>query len=370
METSAQNRLIEGLNQIQDFRVNRTKLYPLNEILFLCVNAALSGCRNWVQVADFGNYKVGALRKYLPYENGTPSHDTIRRVMNGISPEAFEVVFLRWAGDFMPPSDQIGIDGKTICGSAQKSAGIKALHLVNAFATDTGICLGQIKTEDKSNEITAIPLLLDALEIEGRVVTLDAMGTQTRIAELILQKGGDYILALKGNHENLFDEANELPYKSRPIARFEEPWQKDHGRIERRICSVFDAGLLTHAEVFAGVQSLVRVEAERRILAKDEVVDIQRSTRWYISSAAFPAEEFCRRIRAHWLIENGLHWMLDVAFREDDSQVKSKVAAQNFALVNKFALNLLKKDDRKKSVEAKIKIAAISDEYRDQLLQN
>lgn len=370
METSAQNSLIEGLNQIQDFRVNRTKLYPLNEILFLCINAALSGCKNWMQVEDFGRYKLDELRKYLPYENKTPSHDTIRRVMNGISPEAFEGVFLRWAGGFMPPSDQIGIDGKTVRGSAQKSAGLKALHLVNAFATDTGICLAQVKTEDKSNEITAIPLLLDALEIEGRVITLDAMGTQTRIADLIMQKGGDYILALKGNHQNLFEEAQYLPGKSKPIARFAEPWQKDHGRIERRICSVFDAGLLTHAKVFSGVQRLVRIEAEREIIKGDKVVDIQCSTRWYISSAAFSAEEFCRRIRAHWSIENGLHWILDVAFREDDSQVKNKVAAQNFAVINKFALNLLKKDNRKKSVEGKMKIAAMSAEYRHKLLQN
>jgi predicted transposase YbfD/YdcC len=370
METSAQISLVIALSQVEDFRVNRTKFYPLNEILFLSVCAALCGHRNWMQVEDFGKNKIDFLQKYLPYENGTPSHDTIRRVMDGICPEAFECVFLQWANDFMPPSDQIGIDGKTIRGSAQKSTGKTALHLVNAFATDTGICVAQVKTEDKSNEITAIPPLLDALEIEGRVVTLDAMGTQTRIAEKILSKGGEYILALKGNHENLFKEAAKLPERARPIECFEEPLQKDHGRIERRTCSVFDANLLTHAEVFSGVRRLVRIEAERTPIVNSKVLENQTSTRWYISSAAFSAEEFCRRIRAHWGIENRLHWILDVAFREDHSQVKSKTAAQNFALINKFSLNLLKKDDLKKSVERKMKIAAISRQYMNKLLQN
>lgn len=370
MELDNKIELLEVLSQVEDFRVERTKLYPLNEILYLCLNAALAGCNKWTHIANFGEHKLEELREDLPFVHGIPSHDTLRYVMGGIKPDAFELIFLHWACKIAPQALHIAIDGKTLRGSAEKSAGNPALHLLHAYAADAGICLAQMKTEEKSNEITAIPELLDALEIEGRVVTIDAAGTQLNIANKIIEKGGTYILALKENRLNLFREAEEIFVRSKPLERFVEPWQKDHGRIERRICSVFDSGLSTEAEDFPGARRLVRVETERKIVRGGKIVEIQRNTRVYIASATFTASAFCSYIRAHWAIENGLHWLLDVAFSEDDSQIKNKIAAENFATINKIALNLLKQNDLKKSMVEKRMSAMMSHEFRKKLLMN
>lgn len=377
---STQNRLsglLESFRSVKDPRIDRSRLYPLIEILFLTTSAVLSGFEEWEEIVDFGEEKFDWLRKYLPYENGIPSHDTVNRVISMIDYRVFESCFVNWATmDIeLPQGTVISIDGKKLRGSATKreqqtphaQGGKSAIHLVHAWCNELELCLAQYKTDTKSNEITAIPVILDFLEISGCIITLDAMGCQKTIAEKIIDKGGDYIMGLKGNQEMLsqatiaaFSEQEEQANADKEL------WDvKDHGRKESRLCRVLSAEILHdwgQAPDWKGLKTVVQIQSQRTILATGVTTN---ETRYYISSLSVDASTFNRLIRSHWNVENQLHWSLDVTFGEDQSRKRVRNAAQNFSTIRKMALNLLKAQSEKISVNRKRNKCALSDQYRE-----
>jgi len=366
MEKSALQRVDLYFAGLKDFRVERTKYYPLPEIIFLILSAVISGAENWEEIADFGEDKQDWLRKYYPYVNGTPSHDTLNRVMSGINHEHFNECFINWVSSIseLPLGSLINLDGKTIKGS--KDAGKKTVHIVSAWCSELSMCLGQIKTAEKSNEITAIPKLLDLLEVEGCVISIDAMGCQKDIAAKIKEEKADYILALKDNqkslHQSVKTSFEQLEVDSKDV------WvDKGHGRLEIRSCRVIhNLDLTPMAEDWKGLQSLVQIECSRELLAEGKV---EQNTRYYVASLKTDAKHFNRLVRGHWGIENQLHWSLDVIFREDLSRKRKGEAAENFALFRKMALNLINQEETKISKKRKRLKAARSDKYREKILQ-
>ena len=351
---------------LKDFRLDRTKYYPLQEIIFLLISAVISGSETWEEIADFGKMKLSWLRKYYPYTNGTASHDTINRVMSMINHEDFNACFVNWVNSIgkFPSGSLINLDGKTIKGSKDSSK--KTVHIVSAWCNDLTMSLGQVKTAEKSNEITAIPKLLDLLELESCVLTIDAIGCQRDIATKIQEKGADYILALKGNQKTLL-EAVEASFEQLEVDN-EDKWiDKNHGRLELRTCKVIhNLDLIPMKEDWSGLQSLVQIKSRRELLVTNK---IEQNTRYYVASLKTDAKHFNRLVRNHWGIENKLHWSLDVIFREDLSRKRKGEAAENFALIRKIALNLLNQEKTKISKNRKRLKAAISDKYREEILQ-
>ena len=372
--------LIKGFELIKDARIARHQLYPLNEVLFLTINAVISGFSEWEEIVDFGIEKQVWLSTYLPYKNGIPSHDTVNRVIGLINYRDFEVFFISWVeGLAMSVSGKlINVDGKKLRGSVDKllqqksrsEGGKSAIHLVEAWCSELNLCLGQYKTEDKSNEITAIPALLDLLEIGGSTVTIDAMGCQKAIATKIIDKEADYILGLKGNQETIHDAVKALFELKKYQTEISEEITNDHGRYEIRQCRVLSADLLPESmrSSWKGLKMLIEIESERLILASSQY-EIER--RYYIGSKMQSAEAYNQEVRQHWGIENKLHWSLDVTFGEDKSRKRSGNNAQNFGLIRRVALNLLKlNDDRPKvSINRRMNKCALSDDYRAKTLQ-
>jgi predicted transposase YbfD/YdcC len=361
--------------------MDRRKLYPLVEVLFLTVSAVLSGFEDWDEIADFGEEKLDWLRKYLPYENGIPSHDTVNRVVSMIDYRSFELCFMDWANSNVefPLGAVISLDGKKVRGSATKreqqlphiEGGKSAVHLVHAWCNDLQMCLAQYKTEQKSNEITAIPVVLDLLEVEGCVITIDAMGCQRHIAEQIVDKGADYVLALKDNQEALSVGAYSAfsEHGKRADKWMARTVERGHGREEVRECRVLPADLLPEfsgREYWKGIKSIIEVRSDRRVNASGNK---SSDTRYYISSLEAGPERFNELVRAHWGIENGLHWSLDVQFGEDSSRKRIRNAAQNFATIRKMVINLLKAHDEKISINRKRNKCAMSDHYREKILK-
>jgi predicted transposase YbfD/YdcC len=374
--------LISTLRSVEDPRINRSKLYPLIEILFLTTSAVLSGFEEWEEIVDFGEEKIAWLRKYLPYEQGIPSHDTVNRVISLIDHRLFEECFINWAtmNIELPEGTLISIDGKKLRGSASKKeqqtahaqGGKSALHIVHAWCAELQLCLAQYQTDTKSNEITAIPVVLDFLEISGCIITLDSMGCQKKIAEKIIKKEADYIMGLKDNQEALslaafkaFSENDEQANKDKEL------WaeaKNHHGRKESRLCRVLSAEMLpewVQSSDWKGLKSIIEIQSQRTIMASGVV---ENETRYYISSLAVNAEAFNRLIRSHWNIENQLHWILDVVFGEDQSRKRIRNAAQNFSTIRKIALNLLKAQNEKIGVNRKRNKCALSDQYREKML--
>lgn len=373
-------QLLEILAQLDDPRIDRHKKYPLLEILFLTVSAVLSGFEDWDEIVDFGESKLEWLRRYLPYENGIPSHDTLNRVISLLDYRMFEKCFIDWATlDLVLPSGTIiNVDGKRLRGSATKQeqqlphaqGGKSARHLVQAWCSDMQCCLGQYRTENKSNEITAIPALLELLEINGCIVTIDAMGCQKAIAEQITQQGADYLFGLKDNQEMLslgaftaFESGSNVPSAQTTLQR-----EQNHGRRETRVCqvlSVNDLPTWAGGANWKALRSIIRVQARREIISSGKV---EEETRYYISSLIGSAAEFNLLIRQHWNIENQLHWTLDVLFGEDASRKRIRNVAENFSTIRKIALNLIKANPEKISVNRKRNKCILSDEYRDKML--
>lgn len=376
-EQSFLSSLLPKLSELDDFRISRNKLYPLNEILFLTISAVVSGCKHWDEIADFGEEKLGWLQNYLPFEQGTPSHDTLNRVFSHMDYKCFEAFFIDWVsqGLLIKEGTVINFDGKKISRSANKKeqqlpkgeGGKGAVHLVQAWCSELQVCLGQYKISDKSNEITAIPALLDLLELKGAVITIDAMGCQKKIAEKIIDCEADYVIGLKANQKNLLAKTKQLfsEYGTEPI----DDWQtKGHGRIERRVCRVLPASLLGEGlkEEWAGLFSLVEIRSEREVVSSGK---ISSESRFYISSLDKSPKGFNQIIRSHWAIENQLHWSLDVHFREDYSTKQQKNAAQNFGMVLRMATNLVKTNTDKMSVNRKILKCSRSDQYRQEIMR-
>lgn len=364
---------LQGLfENMDDPRVVGRCTYPLVEVVLIAICAVVCGAETWTEVEEFGESKRVWLAGFLKLEQGIPAHDTFRRVFSILPAEDFESRFRIWVEQtFQVESGQvIAIDGKTVRG-----AGLRALHLVSAWAHRSGIVLGQQKVDDKSNEITAIPQLLDDLYLAGSIVTLDAMGSQTKIAQKIIDKKADYVLALKGNQGQLHQDvmewfawASQRQFQDMPHS-FAQTVNKNHGRIEIRQCwalsdpQAFE--VIRHHDGWAGLQSIIMVKRERRAL---DNTSTSSETVYFISSLPPDADLLLTAIRAHWSIENNFHWTLDVVFREDDARLQLVNGAENFAILRHFALNLLKRHPAKFSLKRKRFKPALDDTFLAQLL--
>ena len=360
--------LYDTVGRLHDPRVKGRSKHLLSDIVILAILAVTSGVEGYEAIEEYGKFHYEALRKRLRLPHGIPSHDTINRVFQSIQFRQFERVFLEWAEGLRPEGSTervIAIDGKTVRGSRDGYHDNPAIHLVHAWSVENGLCLGQRKTRDKSNEITAIPELLKMLCIEEAVITIDAMGTQTAIAEQIVDGKADYILALKGNQGTLLQDAKLMEKETKPVASSEEV-DKGHGRVETRHCAVYEpTEWIRQNHQWKGLQSIVKLTSTRwNAISKEEVSE----TRWYISSLGREAD-FIRHIRSHWGVENSLHWVLDMTFGEDWQRKRAGKAAENFALVRKFSLNILRRDKGKGSLVTKRLKASWSIDYLFSLLE-
>ena len=371
--------LMDCLSELEDPRIDRTKKHALIDIIVIAICAVVSGAKSWVDIADFGESKKEWFSTFLDLEHDIPSHDTFRRLFLLLRPEHFFIIFKKWIKVITDEADleQICIDGKSLRGTFEKGKRFSAIHMVNAWSTGIGLALGQIKTEAKSNEITAVPELIEALDIKGTIVSTDAMGCQVKIAEKIRQKEGDYLFALKGNQESLEDKVKEKFYEaSRPgrktvvVGEFTTVDEKSHGRHETRKCKVITAkeGKNLGVNLFykwPDLNSLIEVSSQRIDLKTGEV---SNENHYYISSATMNAESFLKATRSHWQVENKLHWVLDVVFKEDECPIKAGYSAQNFSMLRLFALNLIKLEPSKKSIRRKQNLAGWDESFLMRIL--
>jgi len=372
METAGRLRLADVFVSIEDPRQSAKVKHDLVELLVVAVNAVLVGADTFVEIELWAEEKLEWLRGYLRLAHGIPSHDTFGRIFGLIDPEQFESAFRRWVSSILPAlgAEIVAIDGKT----SRRSGGVDAtaLHLVSAFAAGAGLVLGQRATSEKSNEITAIPELLSTLALSGCMVTIDAMGTQTAIAEAILERGADYLLAVKDNQPKLAESIQDFwkSFCAHPAIytphTFTESVEKNHGRIEIRRCTVFDQLECLHKpQQWKGLRCFVVLESER--ITGNKTTHEQRL---YISSLAPDSKRINQTIRSHWTVENRLHWVMDVSFNDDQMRARTKAAAHNLAVLKHITLNLIRIDPvkRKGSIKTRRIIAATSDRYRAELL--
>ena len=363
--------LMEHFAELEDPRT-RCSPHGLLELLLTAIGAILSGADTWVAVSVWGRAKLNWLRQFLPFENGIASHDTFGRVFALLDSAVFERCFLAWMRSLCGAFEglQIALDGKTIRRS--QSAGQKAIHVVSAFSRQLGVTLGQIKTGEKSNEITAIPELLDALLLRGCLVTIDAMGCQKAIAARIVRQHCDYALMVKNNQptlaaaiESLFEAAERVGFQG--ITHTEAEWiEKDHGRLERRRCVVIEDLSPIHSALagWSGAKIVIRMECER---ACGGVTSHER--RYYLCSRLATAAYLGEVVRGHWGVENQLHWSLDVVFGEDQARMRMGNAAENFSVLRRIALNLFRQDKTSKvGVKTRRLLTASDDAYRLNLL--
>lgn len=338
--------LHRAFQQLSDPRLNRKKQHLLIDIVIMSVLAVLSGAESWDSIHLFGKTNYAFLKQFLSLSNGIPSHDTINRVFGLINTRQFERLFSQWSTQMKDSGvleKVIAIDGKTVRGSKDSFHEKSPVHLVHAWSVENNLCLGQRKTEEKSNEITAIPELLGLLDLKGSIISIDAMGTQTAIAKNIIEKEANYILSVKENQKNLLEEVKTTCKLHRPVSDTTET-EKGHGRIETRRCQVFSkADMIDPDNRWLGLQTTIKITSTREL--KDKVTTEER---YYISSLE-ATQPFNKYIRDHWKVENSLHWTLDMVFREDEQRKRDKRAAENFALVRKITLNLLKKDTETKA---------------------
>ena len=371
MDNSAPEGLIEHFSKLEDPRVERNKKHELIDVIVLCVCAVLSGAEGWCDIEEFGRTKLDWLRRYVPLANGIPVDDTIARIISALSVSGFQECFLSWMEDVVKLSDGeiIALDGKTHRRSHDRKRGVKALHMVSAWACRNGVVLGQVKTDEKSNEITAVPQLLEKLELKGCIVTLDAMGCQRAIAKQVKEGGGDYVLTLKRNQPELDREVREYFEVAEkedfdcPAIEHEATSEEGHGRIEHR--SYFlsgDLSSLSGVEKWNGLKAIGMVESERYSGGR---VSMER--RYFITSLG-DVKLFQQAVRSHWGIENRLHWRLDVTFREDESRIRRGNGAHNIGVIRHVAMNLLKREKTKISYRKKRIRAALNDAFRDKLL--
>lgn len=350
--------LPDAFKNLTDPRVERHKRHSLEDILLLTICAFICGADSWTDVEVFGHAKADWFKTFLALPNGIPSHDTLGRVFARLDPEAFRECFVAWmdAVAELTQGEVVAIDGKTLRRSYDRAGDKSAIHMVSAWAADNGVVLGQYKTQEKSNEITAIPALLKLLALDGCVVTIDAMGCQKAIAGAIRAQNADYVLALKGNQSTLhddvkrfFDTGLETNFHGYPVDTHHTV-DADHGRIEsRRYWTVSAIDWLEGREAWPGLNSIGMVESQR------EVGDqITTERRYFISSRTSNAAQFGHAVRAHWGIENRLHWTLDVAFREDECRVRKDHGPDNMAMLRHLTLNLLRQETtHKRGIKSK-----------------
>jgi len=361
----------EHFSKVNDPRRDRTKEHKLIDIIGIAICAVICGAEGWVDIENFGNSKLSWLKAFLELPNGIPSHDTFGRVFSMIDAQEFQLAFYEWvwAVNDIIQGQIINLDGKQLRGSKNKVLGKRAIYMVSAWAEENELVLGQRKVDEKSNEITAIPELLKILAISGCIVTIDAIGTQTNIAQTIIEADADYVLSVKENQGHLFedisvlfavDQAQNFKYASFEYAK---TTNKDHGRIEVRECwSTSNSeylNLIRDVQEWVGLKSIVMVVCTRIIDGKET-----KHIRFYISSLPSNAERMLQTVRKHWSIENELHWVLDVALNEDHSRVRKDQAPENFAVLRHIALNLLKQEKTAKGgIHAKQLQAAWREDY-------
>ena len=358
---------------LADPRIDRTKLHRLIDILMIAICGVIGGAETWNDIEEWGRSKEGWLRGFLELPNGIPSHDTFRRVFCLLDPQQFQACFVSWiqSAYSVTGGQVIAIDGKTLRRSHDRTAGKAAIHMVSAWAAVNRVVLAQTKVDDKSNEITAVPELLNVLELAGCIVTLDALGCQKEFTRVIRAKRADYVLAVKKNQGHLYEDIKDLfdtefeqaiPFEG-IVHDYSQTIDKDHGRIEIRKCwTISDQEYLKYVrngDDWEGLSTIAVVRAERRYADKREI-----EHRFYISSLPGDASLLLRATRSHWGIENCVHWVLDVAFHEDDSRMRKDNSPQNFAILRHIALNLIRQErTSKRSIKGKRLKAAWSESY-------
>ncbi|MBW2993929.1 ISAs1 family transposase [Candidatus Woesearchaeota archaeon] len=363
---------LDYFSTLEDHRIDRKKLYPMEEILLLTLCGVICGCEGWADLEEFGKQKLKFLRRYRPFEYGTPSDDTLRRFFRSLDPEGFKRCFIEWVKNLQKTRpDIVSIDGKRLRRSYDKANDKPAIHMVSAFVSNARLVLGQEKVTDKSNEITAIPKLLDLLDISGAIVTIDAMGCQTKIAKKITDKECDYVFGLKGNQGALREDV-ELFFQTHKQSGFKKlahdyccDIDKGHGRFESRSCRITeDIAWLDSLDKWAGLRSIIMIESVR------ELGDLVESeTRYYISSLPANAVAAAQAIRSHWGVENCLHWVLDVTFREDDNRIRNGNAPENMAIMRHAVINMLQPHRSKKMTMKRLrKMAGWDDNVLERIL--
>ena len=372
LHLAADAPLLRAFSTLPDPRKSRNQIYPLIDIVAVAIIGILCSANDWVSLVKWANAYVTWFQSVGLCFHGVPSHDTVGRFFRLVDPKAFESCFAQWMQSVTEKiQGVVAIDGKTICNSEDAFTGSKAAHIVTAFAAENDIILGQLKTEEKSNEITAIPKLLDTLALKGCIVTIDAMGCQTAIAEKIIERKGDYVLGLKGNQGTLHSEAVNFFNQAMTLkpeesgCSYAKTIEKGHGRIEEReVWAISEIDWLESAKIWSGLKTLICVRSTRHYKGKSSTEE-----RYYISSLLSSAERMGQIIRSHWGIEVKLHWHLDVNFNEDKSKIRAGNGAENFSLLKRCVLNLIKADKTEKaSVSLKRRMAGWDPAYRLKLL--
>jgi len=367
MKKKASPALIDHLAVLEDPRIERQKRHKLGAILVIAVCAVLCGAESFPAIEDFGQVRYTWLKQFLELPNGIPSHDTFNRVFRVLDPVQFQACFLSWMQAVADETqgEVVTIDGKTLRRSFDRSSAKRAIHMVSAWATENGVVLGQRKVDDKSNEITAIPELLELLALKGCIVTIDAMGCQRAIAQQIVEDQADYVLALKENQPTLHQAVEQFLATGpeadahRTQCEYYDQHEHGHGRTESRCYwSTDDLPELGVGQPWPGLRSIGMVEATRMLAGQATV-----EQRFYLTSLAAEAQVFARAVRNHWGIENGLHWTLAVTFREDQSRLRKGHGPENFAVLRHIALNLLRQEPSQKSLPRKRLACALDPDY-------
>ena len=366
--------IFDHFSEIEDPRVERTKQHKLIDIITIAICAVICGAEGWTDIETYGLAKYEWLKQFLELPNNIPSHDTFSRVFSRLNPQQFQQGFLNWIKSISKiiPAEVIAIDGKSLRHSYEQRAGLGALHIVSAWATENRLVLGQVKVDKKSNEITAIPELIKVLELSGCIVTIDAMGCQQEIVKLIAEQEAEYIISLKKNQGALYKNVEEL-FKSAIRTGFSgiehsafQTREQAHGREETRHYLMLTdiAERVDPSHKWPQLKSIGLVESVRTVDGKTSV-----ETRYYISSLSNNAEIFCQSVRSHWGVENSLHWILDVALNEDNCRIRTDNAPENFAVMRRLAVNLLgQENSNKRGVKNKQFLAAMDNEYLTKVL--
>jgi predicted transposase YbfD/YdcC len=369
-QASAQSLFTQSFTSLKDpRRINKGNIrHSLNEVLFVLISATISGCVGLESIKLFGTQHLDWLRKFFPYKKGVPSHDTLGRVLACLDVIEFNKCFINWVNNIadLSPGRVVALDGKTIRGAASTTALGSKLHIVSAFCNENKISVGQLTVSEKSNEITAIPQLLELISIEGCIITIDAMGCQKDIAKKIIEQKADYILQVKGNQKGLLEEIEDT-FKVLPIQTTHTELDMGHGRVEIRKCDVIsNLELIEQQSLWKNLTSVVRIAAE---ITDKKLGVTTHNTRYYISSVQPNAQVMNRSVRSHWGIENKLHWTLDVVMKEDNQLARKDNLPENLNIIKKIGIGLLNKETTEiKSKPLKMQKAYGDDQYRELIL--